>query len=68
MESDSAIEPVVPSPCVGTCELDAGTGLCRGCSRTMDEISSWPTLGAAEKRRVLDRIVRRRATPHPARP
>lgn len=68
MEADPVIEPVVPSPCVGLCELDADTGLCRGCSRTMDEIAGWPTLGAAEKRRVLDRLARRRVGLHPTRP
>lgn len=68
MESDRVIEPVVPSPCIGLCELDAATGLCRGCLRTMDEIASWPTLGTAEKRHVIERLVHRRATLHPARP
>lgn len=50
-----------PSPCVGVCELVAGTGLCRGCLRTMAEISGWPALGEAGKRLLLDRLARRAA-------
>jgi predicted Fe-S protein YdhL (DUF1289 family) len=34
----------LPSPCVGTCELDRTTGWCRGCGRTGDEIAAWGTL------------------------
>ncbi len=49
------------SPCVGACGLDASTGLCRGCLRTMAEIEGWPALGEAEKRRLLARLARRGA-------
>lgn len=55
-------EPGPRSPCTGVCELSADTGLCRGCLRTMDEIMSWPALGPAGKRRLLDQLARRRAT------
>ena len=63
--------PLVPeaaSPCVGVCLLDAGTGLCRGCLRTMAEIASWPTLDLAEKRRVLAQLPERSALTDPAMP
>ncbi|MCF8478436.1 MAG: DUF1289 domain-containing protein, partial [Pseudolabrys sp.] len=33
--------PTIESPCVKTCTLDAGTGLCLGCGRTIDEIGGW---------------------------
>jgi len=36
-------EPV-PSPCVSVCRMDAATGLCEGCLRTLDEIAAWSTL------------------------
>ena len=32
-------EALLPSPCVGTCELDVVTGWCVGCGRTGDEIA-----------------------------
>jgi uncharacterized protein len=34
------------------CVIDAPTGLCAGCYRTLDEIAGWVDL-SAEKRRVL---------------
>ena len=51
----------VASPCIDVCRMDAGTGLCRGCLRTLDEIAAWGTLSASMKRRVLADIEARRA-------
>jgi uncharacterized protein len=48
------------SPCVAVCVLDAGSGLCRGCYRSIAEITAWPRLGPAEKRRILAELPRRR--------
>jgi predicted Fe-S protein YdhL (DUF1289 family) len=48
------------SPCVGVCELDIETDRCLGCLRTLAEIAAWPTLGDAEKQRLLDRLNLRR--------
>jgi hypothetical protein len=50
----------VPSPCVQVCQIDPGSGLCRGCLRSLDEIASWSNLGAREKRAVLARLPLRR--------
>lgn len=59
--SDYVPDGPAASPCVGTCELDADTGLCRGCLRTMAEIQGWPALGEAEKRRLLAQLAHRGA-------
>lgn len=48
------------SPCVGICLLDPGTGYCRGCLRSINEIASWYDASTAEKRVILDRLDRRR--------
>jgi predicted Fe-S protein YdhL (DUF1289 family) len=32
------------TPCVNVCLLDAGTGLCIGCGRIIDEIARWSTM------------------------
>jgi len=40
--------------------LDTASGYCRGCFRTMAEISAWVTLDADEKRRIIAAIDRRR--------
>ena len=42
----------VPSPCINVCRMDAATGWCLGCARTIDEIAAWGGLDAATKRKV----------------
>lgn len=51
--------PPVPSPCSGVCRIDAATGLCAGCLRTLDEIAAWSVMDAAKKRAVWQAIDRR---------
>jgi predicted Fe-S protein YdhL (DUF1289 family) len=41
------------------CRIDAATGLCAGCLRTLDEIAAWSTLDDASRRAVWDAIRRR---------
>ena len=42
----------VPSPCVNICKIDADSGVCFGCRRTLDEIAAWSRLDDAGKRAV----------------
>ena len=51
-------EPV-PSPCVSVCRVEAATGLCEGCLRTLDEIAAWSTLADPARRQVWMQIGRR---------
>jgi predicted Fe-S protein YdhL (DUF1289 family) len=51
----------VPSPCVSICQMNAHSGLCGGCLRTIDEIAGWSCYSEAEKRAVWARLVERRA-------
>lgn len=48
------------SPCVNICTIDAVTGFCHGCFRTVEEISGWLTFSDREKLRVLDETEIRR--------
>lgn len=48
------------SPCTAVCVLDPASGYCRGCFRTIAEISAWVTLDAAAKRKILGDVARRR--------
>lgn len=50
----------IPSPCIGVCQLEAGTGLCSGCLRSADEIAAWPGATAAMRLAILDRLKERR--------
>jgi predicted Fe-S protein YdhL (DUF1289 family) len=44
------------SPCVDLCKIDKGTGWCRGCRRSKDEIKAWKTLSKKARRRVLEAL------------
>lgn len=49
----SEIGAEVPSPCVKVCNIEAGSGWCEGCHRSIDEIASWNGYSAAQKRALL---------------
>ena len=51
----------VPSPCTDVCRVPAGSGLCEGCFRTLDEIAAWSSLSDAGKRVVWQRLEQRRS-------
>ena len=53
----------MPSPCVSVCRMDAGTGLCEGCLRTIDEIAAWASMQEVRRREVWKRIGERALTP-----
>ncbi len=50
----------VPSPCISVCRMDARSGWCEGCLRTIDEIATWSVLDDDEKRRVWKLLPQRR--------
>ncbi len=49
-----------PSPCIDVCKMDAATGWCEGCLRTLDEIACWSVLSDADKRAVKAELHQRR--------
>jgi predicted Fe-S protein YdhL (DUF1289 family) len=49
------------SPCIGICQLDPATRICRGCLRTVEEIAAWYRTDFAGKRAILARLAARRA-------
>jgi len=53
-------EALAPSPCISVCRMDAATGLCEGCFRTLDEIAAWG-LASDEQRRTVWRQLAQRA-------
>lgn len=50
----------VASPCINVCRMDAATGWCEGCQRTLDEIAAWASLGDDAKRAVWQQLPARR--------
>ncbi len=57
-----SIESGVPSPCINVCRIDADSGHCEGCLRTLDEIALWSQLDDDTKREVWQLLEVRRAT------
>ena len=48
-----------PSPCISVCRMDADSGLCQGCFRTLDEIIAWGRASDHDKRAVWRLIAHR---------
>ncbi len=42
------------------CEIDASTGLCTGCARTLDEIARWAAMSPEERRVIMAVLPARR--------
>jgi len=51
----ASIPPTTESPCIKVCQLDLDAR-CRGCGRTVDEITRWRGMSAAERIAVNQRI------------
>ena len=49
----------VVSPCMSVCRMDAASGFCEGCMRTLDEIAAWGMMDNAAKRAVWALIEQR---------
>ena len=50
------VAQAVPSPCVAVCQMQADTGWCWGCRRTLNEIGQWSTLDVYGQRAVWQAI------------
>jgi predicted Fe-S protein YdhL (DUF1289 family) len=50
----------VASPCINICRMDAATGWCEGCLRTIDEIAAWGALSDDARRAMLAGLPERR--------
>ena len=61
MNSRAADE--IASPCIDVCRMNASTGLCGGCFRTIDEIAAWSSADAAQKRAILAKADARKRAP-----
>jgi predicted Fe-S protein YdhL (DUF1289 family) len=60
---------MIPSPCINICQMDAPSGLCTGCFRTIDEITVWSKTDDTTRAHILAAITTRRmAQAHPGSP
>ena len=51
---------MIESPCIKICTLDARSGLCLACGRTIDEIARWASMSSAERSRIMAELPTRR--------
>ncbi|MGA7713773.1 MAG: DUF1289 domain-containing protein [Rhizomicrobium sp.] len=53
---------MIQSPCLKICSIDAASGLCSGCGRTLDEIARWAGMSEDERAAIMrdlkDRMIR----------
>lgn len=52
---------MIASPCNKVCVIDAQSGLCRGCLRTLDEIARWAGMSDRERDQVTRSLPGRRS-------
>ncbi|MEM7692884.1 MAG: DUF1289 domain-containing protein [Pseudomonadota bacterium] len=52
----------VASPCTKVCSIDPATRICRGCARSIDEITAWASMSVAEQRALLVELATRQVT------
>lgn len=50
----------INSPCINICVINAETGFCAGCYRTIDEITHWQKLTPQQKIDLLRELLSRR--------
>lgn len=51
---------MLASPCINLCKMDAQSGLCLGCQRSIEEITRWSRADDAERARILAAVAERR--------
>lgn len=47
---------MIESPCTKVCEIDKRTGLCRGCGRSMAEITGWTGMTPALRQALMRQL------------
>jgi uncharacterized protein len=52
---------MIESPCIKVCTLDARSGRCLGCGRSVDEIARWSAMSDSERARVMAELPARLA-------
>ena len=51
---------MIESPCTKICTMDAASGLCVGCGRTLDEIARWGSMADAERAAIMSALPERK--------
>ena len=46
----------IDSPCIDICTIDANSGECIGCGRTLDQINNWTNFDNLKKKQILENL------------
>lgn len=65
LQAAQAAPGPVRSPCVSVCRMDAASGLCEGCLRTLEEIAGWAEMDTSHRLAVWQRVALRAQAPQP---
>ena len=49
----------IKTPCIKVCAIDASTGWCLGCGRTLPEIGGWMAMGGDSRDLVMEALSER---------
>jgi len=52
------------SPCVNVCVIEADTGYCAGCHRTIAEIAAWAGMSGEQRRKIMAGLSERHRSGH----
>jgi uncharacterized protein len=44
---------MIESPCIKVCTMDAASGLCIGCGRTLSEIAGWGGMSDHQRLQIM---------------
>lgn len=55
------MEEKIESPCIGVCTMNAQTGFCLGCYRTLEEIQGWWDMSETDKSQLIPILDARQA-------
>jgi predicted Fe-S protein YdhL (DUF1289 family) len=58
MSVHKLLDPLA-SPCTKRCVIDAKSGYCQGCFRTLDEIAGWGQASVNDRRQILSALEER---------
>ncbi len=59
--AQAKVEDPTLSPCIGVCAMDAASGLCKGCLRSLDEIAAWSSASETQRRAIKATLPQRRS-------
>lgn len=65
MTPPAAPPKAIATPCVKVCIVDAESGLCLGCYRTLMEIAGWSRIAEDDRARLMDELPNRRSRIRP---